>query len=63
MNYYERDDDESAIEGKKKICRELFGDSDLSDDGEFYNYDQDDFKNVEYGNVDRSVMNFKKDVY
>jgi len=63
MNYYERDDDESAIESKKKICRELFGDSDLSDDGEYYNYDQDDFKNVESDIGDSSIMNFKKDDY
>ena len=29
MNNYERDDDESAIEGQKEMCQELFGDSDI----------------------------------
>ena len=63
MNYYERDDDESAIEGRKEICRELFGDSDISEDGEYYNYDKDDFEIIKSDLSNHSTINYKKNDY
>ena len=47
MNYFERDDDESAIQGRKEICREIFGDSDISDEGDLFDYDEEEYNILE----------------
>ena len=62
INQYERDDDESAIEGRREICRKLFGDNDISENGEFYHYEQDDFNEIKSHFTEHLEYNFAKNL-